>query len=291
MQDHPFDLHRPEAYARWREARLAAHPRSLDELTVEIRDPYDLRASEREALLTQCRRCNFVVYVLAQRYAADRGAVRALARQMGLKRLDHNEGADADDITRLTVQDDPYHRHYIPYTDRPIAWHTDGYYNAMERQIHGMVLHCARPARQGGENRILDHEMLYIALRDRDPETIRALMRADAMTIPPNVVNGVETRPARSGPVFWTAADGHLHMRYTDRKRNVIWSDAPGMAAAVAALKELLHRPVPWAFRARLESGQGLLCNNVLHTRAAFENGEPGRLLFRARSLDRIQGT
>ena len=32
-----------------------------------------------------------------------------------------------------------------------------------------MILHCVRPARQGGDNRLLDHEMAYIALRDADP--------------------------------------------------------------------------------------------------------------------------
>ncbi len=39
-----------------------------------------------------------------------------------------------------------------------------------------------------------------------------------------------------------------------------------------------------------LEPGMGLLCNNVLHDRAAFTDDptHPPRLLYRARYLDRI---
>ena len=291
MPSSPFSLKDKTAYARWRDAKLAGYPQRLDELLVEIRDPYALTAVEREALVSRIRSANLAIYIVPERYAADRGAVRALGRQLGLEHLDHNEGADADDITSLAVQEDAYHRHYIPYTDRPIAWHTDGYYNTLDRQIHGMVLHCARPAAKGGENQLLDHELVYIALRDQDPACIEALMRPDTMTIPPNVVKGVETRPVRSGPVFWTAPDGHLHMRYTDRKRNVVWSRDAGVSEAVAALKDLLHRPIPYEFRALLQRGQGVVCNNVLHTRTGFTDGEPGRLLFRARSFDRVAGT
>ena len=43
-------------------------------------------------------------------------------------------------------------------------------------------------------------------------------------------------------------------------------------------------------FRARLEPGMGLLCNNVLHDRSAFTDDptHPPRLLYRARYYDRI---
>ena len=39
-----------------------------------------------------------------------------------------------------------------------------------------------------------------------------------------------------------------------------------------------------------LQSGQGLICNNVLHTRSGFETDSP-RLLYRARYFDRIADT
>jgi hypothetical protein len=42
-------------------------------------------------------------------------------------------------------------------------------------------------------------------------------------------------------------------------------------------------------FRYRLQPGEGLISNNVLHNRTAFKDGEGrGRLLYRARFFDRI---
>lgn len=287
----PFDLDRPDAYARWREAKLAAHPTRLEDLIVEVRDPRDLSAAEQRALVERCATSNMAVYFGATGDDPDKAIVRLLGARLGLTRLDHNAGADEDAVTSLKVQDDDRHRGYIPYTDRPIAWHTDGYYNDPEHQIHGLLLHCVHPADVGGENELLDHEIAYILLRDRDPRHVRVLMHPQAMTIPANPADGGIARPDRPGPVFSVRPDGRLHMRYTDRKRNVLWRDDPDTVAAVAALREILYSPGPWHFRARLESGWGLVSNNVLHTRTGFTDGPRPRLLYRARYYDRIAGT
>jgi hypothetical protein len=231
------------------------------------------------------------IYVSTIGGDSDKDIVRLLGEQFGLRRLDHNPGADEDAITSLKVQPDALHRGYIPYTDRPIAWHTDGYYNTSERQIHGMLLHCVQPAAEGGENRLLDHEIVYILLRDRNPDYVRALMHPEVMTIPANLVDGQELRPEQTGPVFSVRPDGRLHMRYTDRKRNIRWRDMPLTREAVAAVKEVLHEESPWHFRGKLQSGWGLICNNVLHTRTGFRDGDRPRLLYRARYYDRIAET
>jgi hypothetical protein len=282
----PFDLNDTAAYAAWRERKLADHPRSLAELIVEVDDPRDLTGAERAALADRVARCNMVIYAGRTRDDADKEIVMALGRGFGLHRLDHNPGADEDAVTSLQVSDDARHAGYIPYSNRPIAWHTDGYYNAADRQIHGVVLHCVRPALEGGANRLLDHEIAYIRLRDRDPAHIAALMRGDAMTIPANVADGQVLRDATAGPVF-AIHGGHLHMRYTARKRNVIWRDDPETQAAARALGDVLTGEEPFAFEATMQGGWGLLSNNVLHTRSGFEEGSR-RLLYRARYYDRI---
>ena len=44
--------------------------------------------------------------------------------------------------------------------------------------------------------------------------------------------------------------------------------------------------------RTRLAPGMGLVCNNVLHERSAFEDApDRKRLLYRARYVERIAGT
>lgn len=287
----PFDLARVDPYARWRENKLTGYPARIEDLLVEVRDPRHLTSAEHAAILALCRRTNMAIYASRGGDDPDKEIPRLLGRRLGLVNLDHNMGADEDAISSLTVQDDALHRGYIPYTNRPIAWHTDGYYNGPDRQIHAMVLHCVQPAASGGDNELLDHEIAYILLRDQDPDYIRALMHPRAMTIPANVVEGKQLRPDQPGPVFSVHPDGYLHMRYTDRTRSILWRDDQLTREAVACLKDILHRRTAWHFKGRLESGWGLVSNNSLHTRTRFEDGTPPRRLFRARYYDRIAGT
>jgi alpha-ketoglutarate-dependent taurine dioxygenase len=295
MSDHLdalLALDRPDDYARWRDMKLERAPHRLEQVIVEVRDPRQLSEPERDAVLDRCRRANMAIYVSSAEDAADKAIPRRLGEQLGLKHLDHNPGADEDDVTSLKVQTDALHRGYIPYTNRPIAWHTDGYYNDQTRQINAFILHCVSPAAEGGDNGLIDPEMLYIRLRERDPAHIVALTSPSAMTIPANVVDGVQQRPPSVGPVFRRGDGGHLAMRYTDRRRNIEWHDDAATRAAVDAIRELLEDPQTPRFEASLKRGWGVICNNVLHRRGGFEDGPTQtRLLYRARYYERIAQT
>lgn len=284
-----FDLNDTESYLRWREQKLAAAPHSTEELIVEVRDPRALTPKEHAALAERVRRCNMAIYASTM-HEADTDIPRLLGAQFGLEHLDANWLAGEDGISEIRVFDNGTRQHYIPYTDRPIKWHTDGYYNPPERTIRGMVLHCVHNASSGGENQLMDHEMTYLLLRDEDPQHIRALMQPDAMTIPERVDETDGVRTAQSGPVFSLDTSGNLHMRYTARTRSIEWKQDAATLAAVAALESLLASSTPHIFKAFLEPGMGLLCNNVLHDRGAFTDDpiHPPRLLYRARYLDRI---
>ena len=288
-----FDLDNATAYAAWREAKLAAHPRRLDDLLVEIADPRRLTFAEREALLVRCGVANMALYASTTGSDPDKDIPRLLGRQLGLENLDANRLADDDGISPLAVAPAGTRSEFIPYTDRGIKWHTDGYYNTLDRQVRGLILHCVQSAASGGENRLMDHEIAYILLRDENPDFIRALMAPDAMTIPPRLEDGEVARAAQPGPVFSVYPDGHLHMRYTARTVSIEWHDDPATKGAVAALERLLADDAgPYVFRGRLEPGMGLVCNNVLHDRAAFSDSETRkRLLYRARYYDRIART
>ncbi|MBI3445158.1 MAG: TauD/TfdA family dioxygenase [Magnetospirillum sp.] len=285
-----FDLGNSSAYAGWREARLAGAPAGVADLVVEVQDIAALSAAEEGALRTRLRRCNMAVYAEKPHPGRDdKAALKALAARLGLTSLDANALADDDGITPLSVHRQGARARYIPYTERPITWHTDGYYNVAERSVRALLLHCAGKAASGGANRLLDHEILYILLRDLDSELIRALMAPDAMIIPGNDEEGMQ-RPATVGSVFSVNADGSLHMRYTARSRNVEWSERA--APAAAEIKRLLDSPSPYRFEHILEPGQGLVSNNPLHTREVFTD-DPAmpRLLYRARYHQRIAGT
>ncbi len=270
----PFDLDDAGSYAPWRAEKLANYPARAEDIMVPMDD--------REAILGLCARANMAIYVSDREIC--RKTALAFCRGLGLARLDSPPAAGGDGITEIRIVDE---NPYIPFSNRPLSWHSDGYYNDKAHRVQSVLLHCRRDGRRGGETALLDPEIAYIRLRDADPAMIEALMRPGALTIPEN--QEID-RPAVTGPVF-SVIKGRLHMRYTARKRNALWRNDAITAKARAFLTELLDGGEPLTIRHRLAPGQGLISNNVLHDRSEFEDHEAPnrrRLLYRARFLDRI---
>ncbi|HEA26647.1 MAG TPA: taurine catabolism dioxygenase TauD [Ectothiorhodospiraceae bacterium] len=289
----PFSLDNDELYKQWRDKKLEGYPENLGDLLVEINDPRTLSDSEHAALLQRCRKANMALYTSSTGTDTDPQIPLAMARRFGLQQLNKNWLADESGLTSLTVRDDGTRQNYIPFSNRAINWHTDGYYNSADKQIHALNLHVTQQAASGGENAIMDHEIAYILLREKNPDYIRALMGDSAMTIPARIdEGGTVARPDEPGPVFSIMPSGDLHMRYTIRVNNVIWADDPLSTEALAYLEDLLNSDSPYIFRGRLESGMGLVSNNVLHDRAAFtDDATHKRHYYRARYFDRLAGT
>ena len=296
----PFALDTDSAYQAWRTDKLQQTSELLEKSDpVEIGDLAAITTDEQDELFRRCEISNAVFYRDMQKTAVPAEAskkMRLFAEKLGLRIAEKHRSAGKDGIVSLQVSDSPGQKGYIPYSTKPMNWHTDGYYNAPDEKIRAMVLHCVRAARDGGVNQVFDPEIAYIRLRDENPDFIRALMAPDAMTIPEFVEEDGRKRPESTGPVFWVDEDtGALGMRYTERSRNIAWNDDPVTAQAVAFLRQLLRGDdEPFLFRHRMEPGQGLICNNVLHTRTAFTDwDEPGRgrLMYRSRYSNRIMNT
>lgn len=287
----PFSLDEAETYHAWRQKKLEQRP-MVDELIVAVENPFKLTAGEKSRIQDLCRRCNAAIYKVSDSHpSTDKDLVHQLGLQFGLSHLDDNLRSDEDDITSLTVTEQQGNQ-YIPYTNRPISWHTDGYYNSPQHQVRGFILHCAQPAAQGGENSLIDHEQVYMRLRDENPAFIQALMHPEAMTIPPNVDAGTEIRGACIGPVFSVdALTGSLHMRYSARKRNIEWRDDELTREAADLITEILDID-DLAYKYRLKAGEGVICNNIVHRRSGFNDSpDETRLMFRARYYDRVADT
>jgi hypothetical protein len=295
MNTSPFNLHEPAAYEAWRERKLADYPIGSEDLLVRLSDSRQLLDDERRLIQSHCCKANMCLYQLPAGETGDKDLVRRLGLEFGLERLDRNLRADEDSITSLRVKTSAEDTFYIPYTSRPLNWHTDGYYNTAAEQVRGIVMHCAAEPASGGDNLFLDQEIAYILLRDAEPDYINALMQPDAMTIPANEIDGRIVRPEQGGPVFSVdPQSGALHMRYTARTRSIRWKDDEITRAAVGFLVDTLKSDSAYVFRHRLHAGQGIICNNVLHKREAFTDDAAAgkeRLLFRARYHDRIRGT
>lgn len=287
----PFDLSDSGAYELWKRAKLANYPSDVEQIIVRLENPVVLQAAEKSAITRLCAQCNVAIYQIEDISQIDKSLVHEIGKQFGLRNLDSNLRSDEDSVTSLQVSEQSGNQ-YIPYTSRPLSWHTDGYYNEKNQQIRAIIMHCVIPAAEGGANSLMDHEMLYIRLRDENPAWIEALMQPSAMTIPPNIEQGQEIRGAQTGPVFSVdGLTGCLHMRYSARKRNIEWCDDTVTLEAVAKITEHLEDE-SMVFRHRLQAGQGVICNNTLHNRTVFsEMADQKRLMYRARYYDRIANT
>ena len=288
----PFVLENEAIYQQWLDKKLQRYPEQLGDLVVEINDPRKLTQREFTALQLRCRKSNMVLYASKTGTDPDPEIPLSLARRFGVHGLNKNWLADDTGLTSLTVAENGVRKHYIPYTNRAINWHTDGYYNIASKQIHALLLHVVQRAASGGENSLMDHEIAYIMLREKNPDYIRALMAPNALTIPARIEDGKVARQEEAGPVFSVTPSGDLHMRYTIRVNNVVWADDPLTREALTCLKNILNSNSIYIYRGLLEPGMGLISNNVLHDRAAFiDDADHKRHYYRARYFDRLAGT
>ena len=292
----PFPLFADVAYAEWRTAKISRYPRTAAELRVPIRNLGEPTEEELQQLHATIARANMAIYVTEPITAEaeiplHRQRLSQFLAHLGLASVESHRSAEADGFVTIAVSDAPAKRGFIPYTARPLNWHTDGYYAPPEDPIRSFLLHCVRAAARGGENALLDSEIIYLRLRDADPRWLAALMHPEAMTIPAAFEEDGSERPERIGPVFAVdSRDGSLITRYTARGRNIAWRNTPETRDAVAFLEHLLKDEAePLIIKATLAPGEGLICNNVLHTRTAFDEAEGiRRLLYRARFARRI---
>ncbi|MBK8452439.1 MAG: TauD/TfdA family dioxygenase [Thiofilum sp.] len=289
MQAQYFLLENQDSYEQWRQQKLAAYPLDLTALMVTLTPNTAAYTAQIECLKQQTQRYNFALYRFAQPDQVTRYHLHQLAHALGLTDLHANLCADEDSLSAITQTQHEGQHDYIPYTNKALSWHTDGYYHPQDQVIHGMLLHCMQPAQSGGESHWLDHEIAYILLRDANPAYIKALIHPEALTIPANELKGEIIRPTSIGSVF-SVHRGQLHMRYSARQRNIHWRNDPMTQEAVTYLNQLwAEDQSPYIVRHTLQAGEGLICNNILHNRNAFQdNPHQPRLLYRGRYLQRV---
>ena len=288
-ENSPFLLENEGAYQAWR-ARKLRYREELSATTVYSLDP---ESGMPDSMLDQIRKqveaFNFVVFESTDQLG--KSEFLALNRQFGLQDLDVNLGADEDKVTSLQVVSESDKRsQYIPYTSRGMNWHTDGYYNPDGRRINAFALYCVHQSERGGDNFLFDHEMMYLLIRDEAPNLLEALMCDDMMCVPANVQGNRVIRAEETGPVFsLQPGTCTLNMRYTSRPHNIVWKSDRQSATALNRVREILMDGKTM-IEIKLRERQGIVCNNILHGRQAFQDGAdvPPRLVYRARYYDAI---
>lgn len=279
-----FDLKTDMDYQKWRDEKLAAYPQSVGDLVVELGDMTAITPAEKAGILERVELANMCVYT-AGSAGLTMDSLLALGKQLGVVNTDKSvRHSNSDELTDSGILGNA-----IPFTTRYVRWHTDATYYGSDQTIQALFLLCKQPAVEGGSNKVLDHEILYILLRDRNPDALGVLMSKDCFKYR-NPKTG-EINDHLGGKVFWTNSDGHLCHRFSFRKTDMAWSDDADVTAARGVLESLLLGEPEHVIEGRLESGLGLISNNVLHTREKLVDGDDAaskRLLFRTRFYDRV---
>lgn len=285
----PFDLNHDGAYRSWRKERLRAYPEKLTNLRIEIGRLATPSATERAAVL-RCIGIYNMALIRTHPSQIEPESILEFGRALGLKTADSNLFADHRAVSTISPGGSGERADYIPYTNKPLSWHTDGYYNSPENQVRAWTLFCAHASPSGGANLLLDHEIAYILLREASVAHIKALSHPQTFTIPANVKEGRIIRAESAGPVF-SVRDSTLHMRYSARSRHVQWRDTPEAQAARDAMDRLFSLASNYTFTHTLQPGEGLISNNVLHNRTGFpmaSGSNVQRLLYRVRYTERV---
>jgi len=295
----PINLSASDDFETWAENRLSLYTEAriqqlLEPVNLSVTKGFSIEALNR--LLSNIRDFSLSLYQVVPNQDLTLESISLMADQLGLITLDKHLCASEDCISLITntsSESTPgdVRRRYIPYSNRALSWHTDGYYNPYHQRVQAFILHCQQAASNGGGNSFIDPEVVYILLRRENPAYIEALCHPEVMRIPANIDGETSIRAETASSVFQLDETGYLSgMRFSQRKRHIIWRDDPLTRDALACLNDLLDNESMWRIDCKLEAGQGVISNNVLHRRQAYEddNGQK-RLYIRARYYNPIQ--
>mgnify|MGYP001568472062 FL=1 len=268
-----------QEFCRWADEKERNIPKISDDLHIEISDINHIRFNEIQKIKENLKLYNCCIYSSSTELQSNDNLL-ALARLIGMNTYDASNihSSAISTITFNKNSDIPY----IPYTNKALNWHTDGYYD--EKEIFSWLLHCVEPANTGGDNYFMDHELVmreYILKYDN----IDILTNKDAFIIPGNKL---VSRPNISSYIFsFDNKYNKLHMKFSMRKENIDYNRH--VACAIKNLKEIIEKDCKkYCLTYRLSKNEGIISNNILHGRNSYNDDKIKRKLLRIRSYERI---
>ena len=266
-------------FLRWAEEKEKNIPQNSDGILVNIHDINNVKTSEIAKIKETIYKYNSCIYSSKIALRSNTNLLK-FVELVGMRTYDCNN-IESNEISTITpLQNSKIN--YIPYTDKPLNWHTDGYYD--KKSIFSWLLHCVNPATQGGENYLLDHELVLreYLLRNDD---INNLMAEDALTIP----ESKDTSRSEISTYIFSFKNKYrrLHMRFSMRKDNI--GTSAKASPAIIKLKEIIENDcAKYSLTYKLQKNEGIITNNILHGRKAFKDDMVKRTLLRIRSYERL---
>jgi len=266
-------------FLRWAEEKERNIPHNIDGIIVNIHDINNVKISEIAKIKETINKCNSCIYSSKIALKSNTNLLK-FVESVGMRTYDRNN-IESNEISTITPLESNK-INYIPYTDKSLNWHTDGYYD--KKSIFSWLLHCVHPATHGGENYLLDHEL---ALREYvlRYDDINNLMSEDALTIP----ESKDTSRSEISTYIFSIKNQYkkLHMRFSMRKDNI--GTSPKAGDAVTKLKQTIENDcAKYSLTYKLQKNEGIITNNILHGRKAFKDDKVKRKLLRIRSYERL---
>ena len=266
-------------FLTWAEEKERNIPHNIDGIIVNIHDINNVKISEIAKIKETINKCNSCIYSSKIALKSNTNLLK-FVESVGMRTYDRNN-IESNEISTITPLENNK-INYIPYTDKSLNWHTDGYYD--KKSIFSWLLHCVHPATHGGENYLLDHELALreYVLRHDD---INNLMSEDALTIP----ESKDTSRSEISTYIFSIKNKYkkLHMRFSMRKDNI--GTSPKAGDAVTKLKQTIENDcAKYSLTYKLQKNEGIITNNILHGRKAFKDDKVKRKLLRIRSYERL---
>lgn len=266
-------------FLKWAAQKENNIPKNINEISVEIKDINRATKNEISKIRSTLDKFNSCLY-RSNRDLESNSCLLDFAKAVGMKTFDCNN-IEANEISTISsIKNENVQ--YIPYTNKALNWHTDGYYD--KKPLFSWLLHCINPADDGGENYLLDHEL---AMREYvlSYDDIEVLMNKRAITIPESQGSN---RSELSTYIFSFDNDYEkLHMRFSMRKENIKMSD--NTFTAMSKLTDVIENNCSkYSINYKLSKNEGILSNNILHGRNSFKDDKVQRKLLRIRSYERL---
>ena len=283
----PFILENETEYKSWRQTKLELYPLDIKKFSIPL-DINNFQKKDLDQIKLNMNKYNFALYNFRSKLSNN--DLENFCTILNLENSISNLFSDSKNISDIEDHKDLNNnqkREYIPYTNKPLNWHTDGYYYPLNNSVKSFLLHCINPADEGGENLLLDHEILYIFIRDYNPNYIKILMENNIMGIPKN--NNNPESNYINGPVFFIDEEYSLNMRFTSRQQNIFWKKSDTIDAIKKFIFNFIESDTKYITKILLKKNEGYIANNILHKREKFFDNKNKRLLKRIRFSKKLK--
>jgi len=118
----PFLLNNDSVFKHWRVHKLLNTPNysqhDPSSLFIDIENASKPSTTEIKKIFESCKKNSFCLYRIKDQNTDTKKNIHALAKHIGLSRLDGNICADADKLTSITQSSHKGQHEYIPYSNK-----------------------------------------------------------------------------------------------------------------------------------------------------------------------------